>query len=194
MLEQGSRDLPQPLHLGGASEGGLVAHHGVATAAAVCIAKVPEKVVQALGGGKRPAVTITINGHSGNSRIAIMRGRYLIGLSSANRKAAGVATGDEVEVEVELDVEPRVVIEPTDFADARDADPAARGAHDDCRIAANGSTACHREREEARDTLTTDRCSSGEPARSRVNDRLSNQSLVTSHRQEHPRHRTVRHD
>ncbi len=128
MLEQGSRDLPQPLHLGGASEEGLVAHHGVATAAAVCIAEVPEEVDQALGGGKRQAVTITISGHAWNSRIAIMRSRYLIGLSSANRRAAGVATGDEVEVE--LDVEPRVVVEPTDFADALDADPAARSAYD----------------------------------------------------------------
>ena len=130
MLEQGSRDLPQPLHLGGASEEGLVAHHGVATAAAVRIAEVPEEVDQALGGGKRQAVTITISGHAWNSRIAIMRSRYLIGLSSANRRAAGVATGNEVEVEVELDVEPRVVVEPTDFADALDADPAARGAYD----------------------------------------------------------------
>jgi hypothetical protein len=92
--------------------------------------EVPEEVVQALGGGKRPAVTITINGHSWKSRIAIMRGRYLIGLSNANRRAAGVATGDEAEVEVELDVEPRVVVEPTDFVDALDADPAARAAYD----------------------------------------------------------------
>ena len=35
-----------------------------------------------------------------------MRGRYLLGLSDANRQAAGVATGDEVEVEVEIDAEP----------------------------------------------------------------------------------------
>jgi len=63
--------------------------------------EVPPEVVEALGGGKRPAVTITINGHSWKSRVAIMRGRYLLGLSNANRKAAGVATGDEVEVEVE---------------------------------------------------------------------------------------------
>jgi hypothetical protein len=92
--------------------------------------EVPEEVVQALGGGKRPAVTITINGHSWKSRIAIMRGRYLIGLSSANRRAAGIATGDEAEVEVELDVEPRVVVEPTDFVAALDADPTARAAYE----------------------------------------------------------------
>jgi hypothetical protein len=83
-----------------------------------------------MGGGKRPAVTITINGHSWQSRVAIMRGRYLLGLSNANRKAAGVATGDEVDVEVEIDAEPRVVAEPADFTHALDADPAARTAYD----------------------------------------------------------------
>jgi hypothetical protein len=92
--------------------------------------QVPEEVIEALGGGKRPPVTVTINGHCWKSRIAIMRGRYLIGLSNANRQAAGVATGDEVEVDVALDVEPRVVVEPKDFADALDADPHARSAYD----------------------------------------------------------------
>jgi hypothetical protein len=58
-----------------------------------------------------------------------MRGRYLLGLSNANRKAAGVATEDEVEVEVDIDAEPRVVVEPTDFARALDADPVARAAY-----------------------------------------------------------------
>jgi len=92
--------------------------------------EVPPKVVEALGGGKRPAVTIRINGHSWKSRVAIMRGRNLLGLSNANRRAAGVSIGDEVEVEVELDAEPRVVVEPEDFARALDADPAARAAYD----------------------------------------------------------------
>ncbi|MFB4268650.1 DUF1905 domain-containing protein [Nonomuraea sp. GTA35] len=41
--------------------------------------EVPEEVVEALGGGKRPRVTITINGHPWKSRIAIMRGRHLRG-------------------------------------------------------------------------------------------------------------------
>jgi len=86
--------------------------------------------VEALGGGKRPAVTITINGHSWKSRVAIMRGRYLLGLSTANRQAAGVVTGDEVEVDVALDTEPRVVAEPADFARVLNADPVARAAYD----------------------------------------------------------------
>jgi hypothetical protein len=92
--------------------------------------EVPEELVEALGGGKRPRVTITINGHSWTSRVAIMRGRNLIGLSNANRKAAGVVTGDRVEVELELDLEPRIVVEPADFATALDAEPLARSAFD----------------------------------------------------------------
>jgi Bacteriocin-protection, YdeI or OmpD-Associated/Domain of unknown function (DUF1905) len=92
--------------------------------------EIPEEVVEALGGGRRPPVTITLNGHTWRSRVAIMRGRYLLGLSNANRTAAGVSTGDEVEVELALDAEPRVVVEPEDFARALDADPAARAAYD----------------------------------------------------------------
>ncbi|MEV4537781.1 YdeI/OmpD-associated family protein [Asanoa sp. NPDC049518] len=92
--------------------------------------EVPPAVVEALGGAARPPVTITVNGHTWKSRVAIMRGRHLLGLSNANRQAAGVAIGDEVEVELELDTEPRVVVEPEDFARALDDDPAARAAWD----------------------------------------------------------------
>jgi hypothetical protein len=92
--------------------------------------EVPPAVVEALAAGKRPTVTITINGHSWRSRVAIMRGRYLLGLSNANRQAAGVVTGDEVDVDVELDTEPRVVVEPADFARVLDADPVARTAYE----------------------------------------------------------------
>ncbi len=92
--------------------------------------EVPPEVVASLGQGKRPRVTITINGHSWKSRVAIMRGRYLLGLSNANRRAAGVVTGDEVEVELEFDPELRVVVEPADFARALSADPIARTAYD----------------------------------------------------------------
>lgn len=92
--------------------------------------EVPPEVVAELGGGARPPVTITINGHSWKSRVAIMRGRHLIGLSHANRQAADVGIGEEVEVEVELDTEPRVVVEPPDFAQALDEEPAARAAYD----------------------------------------------------------------
>jgi Bacteriocin-protection, YdeI or OmpD-Associated/Domain of unknown function (DUF1905) len=92
--------------------------------------EVPPQVVEALGGGKRPPVTITINGHSWKSRVAIMRGRNLIGLSSANRAGAHLVVGEQVEVELTLDLEPRVVVEPADLTRALDADPMARAAYD----------------------------------------------------------------
>ncbi|WP_040454049.1 YdeI/OmpD-associated family protein [Kribbella catacumbae] len=92
--------------------------------------EVPPEVVAALGEGVRPPVTITINGHSWKSRVALLRGRHLLGLSNANRQAAGVAIGEMVEVELELDTEPRIVIEPADFTQALDDDPAARAAYD----------------------------------------------------------------
>ncbi|GAA5210776.1 YdeI/OmpD-associated family protein [Microbacterium kyungheense] len=92
--------------------------------------EVPPGVVEALGGGARPAVTIRINDHSWRSRVAIMRGRHLIGLSNANRRAVGVAIGDQVEVELTLDTEPRIVVEPDDLAAALDVDQDARAAYD----------------------------------------------------------------
>jgi Bacteriocin-protection, YdeI or OmpD-Associated/Domain of unknown function (DUF1905) len=92
--------------------------------------EVPPEIVEGLGGGKRPRVTVTVNGHSWSTRIAIMRGRNLIGLSNANRAGAGVAVGDVVEVEVRLDTEPMTVAEPEDFVRALDADPDARAAYD----------------------------------------------------------------
>lgn len=92
--------------------------------------EVPAQLVERLGGGKRPRVIITINGHSWRSRVAIMRGRFLLGLSNANRRAAGVVTGDEVEIELELDPEPPRVSVTQDFARALDSDPAARAAYE----------------------------------------------------------------
>ena len=60
----------------------------------------------ALGEGKRPRVIVTINDHTWGSRIAAMRGRYLLGVSNANRHVADVVTGDEAGVELERDDEP----------------------------------------------------------------------------------------
>jgi len=92
--------------------------------------EIPQEIVEALGAGGRPPVTIMINGHSWKSRVAIMRGRHLLGLSNANRQAAGVATGEEVVVEQAFDPEQPAVNVPEDFARALDADPAARAAYD----------------------------------------------------------------
>jgi uncharacterized protein YdeI (YjbR/CyaY-like superfamily) len=71
---------------------------------------------------------VTVNGHTYRSTVASMGGRYLLPLSAENRSAAGVAAGDEVDVEVALDTAPRVVEAPDDLRPALDADPAAKAA------------------------------------------------------------------
>ena len=91
---------------------------------------VPDKVMSSLGPDARPAVAITINGHTWRSRIALMRGYKLIGVSAANRAAAGFETGDAVEVDVVPDTAPREVEEPADLAKALNANKAARAAFD----------------------------------------------------------------
>ena len=88
--------------------------------------RVPDEVVEALGSGKRPAVTVTINGYTYRNTIAVMGGEYMVGVSAEHRAAAGVAGGDVVDVEIELDNAPRVVTVPDDFAAALDAEPDAR--------------------------------------------------------------------
>ncbi len=79
---------------------------------------VPAEVIEALGGGKRPAVNVTVNGYSYRSTVAPMGGRFLIPFSSDKRAATGIAGGDQVDVVLTLDTEPRTVETPADFAAA----------------------------------------------------------------------------
>src|ERR1039458_1310593 len=88
--------------------------------------EVPKKVVEALDSGPRPLIAVTVNGHTWRSRVALMRGQRLVGISAANRAASGIAEGDVVEVDLKLDTEPRVVPEPPDLAKALNDDPEAR--------------------------------------------------------------------
>jgi hypothetical protein len=82
---------------------------------------VPPEVVEALGGGKKPLVTVNVNGYEYRSAIATMGGRYLIAFSSDKRAATGIAGGDPIDVELELDTAPRTVDLPDDLASAIDA-------------------------------------------------------------------------
>lgn len=87
---------------------------------------VPGEVVESLGRGKRPPVRATINGHTYRTTVASMGGEFMLPLSAENREGAGVAAGDEVDVDVNLDTEPREVSVPIDLAEALDRDPDAR--------------------------------------------------------------------
>ena len=88
--------------------------------------QVPAEVVAALGSSKRPAVRVTINGYTYRSTVATMGGEFMLPVSAEVRERAGVVAGDEVEVEIELDTEPRELTVPPDFADALDRDADAR--------------------------------------------------------------------
>jgi ABC-type Na+ efflux pump permease subunit len=88
--------------------------------------RVPADVIEGLGSHKRPPVRATINGYTYRSTVAVMGGVFMLPLSAENRAGAGVAAGDEVEVDLELDNEPRVVTVPADFASALDGDAAAK--------------------------------------------------------------------
>lgn len=99
--------------------------HGPATAI-----ELDEAQVEQLGGGKRAAVVVTIGGRSARLRLGVMGGRYLIGISKANRAELGVEIGDRVEADIALDAAPREVEVPEDFAAALDAVAGAREAFD----------------------------------------------------------------
>ena len=92
--------------------------------------RIPDEVVESLGAGKRPPIKVTIHGYTYRSTIAVMGGAYMVGVNADNRAAAGVAGGDEVDVDIELDTEPREVSVPDDFAAALAAEPEARRTFD----------------------------------------------------------------
>ncbi|WP_344057444.1 YdeI/OmpD-associated family protein [Microbacterium pumilum] len=88
--------------------------------------EVPPEILDELGGGKRPAVNVTVNDYSYRSTVATMGGRFLIAFSSDKRAATGLRGGDPIAVELTLDTAPRTVEVPDDLAAAL----AAAGARD----------------------------------------------------------------
>lgn len=100
---------------------------------------VPPEVLDALGGGKRPAVSVVVNGFSYLSTVGSMNGQSLIPFSSDKRTASGIGAGDALVVDLELDTAPRTVVVPADLAQALEAagltaafeslSPSARKAH-----------------------------------------------------------------
>ncbi len=80
--------------------------------------EVPPEVVEMLGAGKRPKVTVTLKGYSYRSTVAVMGGKFLLPLAQVHRAAAGVKDGDKLDVTLELDTAPREVDVPKDLAAA----------------------------------------------------------------------------
>ncbi|MDR6906310.1 hypothetical protein J2X63_001996 [Agromyces sp. 3263] len=92
--------------------------------------EVPPDVIEALGAGRKPAVTVSVNGYEYRSTVAVMGGRHLIPFSSDKRAATGIQGGDPIVVDVEVDTAPRTVEVPDDLAAALEATPGARAAFD----------------------------------------------------------------
>ena len=81
--------------------------------------RVPTENIAELNSGKKPKVKITLNGYTYRSTVAAYSGDvYMLPLSAEHRKASGLKAGDEVEVTLELDTEPRTVDVPADLAAA----------------------------------------------------------------------------
>ena len=83
--------------------------------------EVPPENLAALGSSKRPPVTVTVNGYTYDSTVAVMGGRILIPLAKAHRQAAGLKAGDAAKVTLVLVAGPRQVEVPTTLQAALEA-------------------------------------------------------------------------
>lgn len=86
----------------------------------------PPVDVRAHFGCARPPVLVTLREHTYRSTPAVYGGRTYIVVSRANREAAGVQPGEELDVTLTEDDEPRTISVPEDLRAALAADAAAR--------------------------------------------------------------------
>jgi hypothetical protein len=87
---------------------------------------VPDEVVEKLGAGKKPPVIVTVNDFTYRNTIAVMGGKFMIGVSADIRSKTGIKGGDKVKVTLELDTKPREVDVPADFQRLLDKNSKAR--------------------------------------------------------------------
>jgi hypothetical protein len=92
--------------------------------------QVPGEAVAALGSTKRPKVVVHLNGYTYRTTVAAYGDVFMLPVSAEHREAAGLRAGDQVEVTLELDQEPRTVTVPDDLAAALAAKPGATAAFD----------------------------------------------------------------
>jgi Bacteriocin-protection, YdeI or OmpD-Associated/Domain of unknown function (DUF1905) len=81
------------------------------------VVEVPLDVPAAFGRQRAP-VKGTVNGTPFRTTIAVYGGRYYIGFNKRLRGAAGISLGEEVEIELERDEDPREVEVPADLTEA----------------------------------------------------------------------------
>jgi bifunctional DNA-binding transcriptional regulator/antitoxin component of YhaV-PrlF toxin-antitoxin module len=74
--------------------------------------------IEEVWGAKRVKVKAVINGADYRGSAVRMAGEYWMGVPKAFRDAAGIKTGDHIEVTIERDDEPRTVTPPDDLVSA----------------------------------------------------------------------------
>ena len=92
--------------------------------------EIPAAVVDGLGAGKRPKVCVTINDYTYRSSIAVMNGKFMVGISAENRADCHVSGGDVIDVEITVDNEPRKVEVPEQLARALKSNRAAKAKYE----------------------------------------------------------------
>lgn len=80
--------------------------------------EVPAEVVSALGKSRSPKVVVKVNDYSWRGTVQVLGGKFMLSLSAERREAAGVRGGEQVDITLELDTEPRTVEIPEDLKDA----------------------------------------------------------------------------
>ena len=88
--------------------------------------EIPPEIVEGLNAGKVPPVVVTVNGYTYRGTVAVMGGAYMVGFNADHRAASGISGGDAIDVDVQLDTEPRTVEIPEELAAALAASPEAR--------------------------------------------------------------------
>ena len=93
------------------------------------LVEVPFDVKERFGRARAP-VRGTVDGAAFRTTVAVYGGRYYLGFNEELRERAGIVIGDEVEVTLELDREPRTVDVPPALAAALEKDSKAKAAFD----------------------------------------------------------------
>ncbi len=91
---------------------------------------VPDEVLASFGRGRRVKVRATVNGYTYRTSAAPYAGLILMPFNAEHREATGLRGGEEIEVELVADDEPRAVEVPDDLAAALAGEPEAQAFFD----------------------------------------------------------------
>jgi hypothetical protein len=79
---------------------------------------VPEASMAELGPARKYPVVVSVGDYSFRNTVSWYKGAFMIGFSSENRAASGLSGGEEVEVTLEIDDQPRALELPDEVAAA----------------------------------------------------------------------------